>query len=370
MNTEWFSHFIPGNAPDGKPILSVLGKRTYKFDNGKTAWEDEEEQVPFLEVDEYLGEGNPAVDALRLESDLVAYKPMTDVIFIGKACVPGGQKLPRLDFGIEVGGARKIGRAIGDRKVIVTGTSIVFSEPEPFSEMPLDYTRAYGGRDEKSEPGALYVFPRNQVGKGFVVKNTPAALQGLALPNLEDPARPLTPQNLVLGRFERWKEYPEPVALGCVNKNSYPRYTLAGLPPDAWADAEAERQRGLLKNPEIGIKPSSQPSPVPPMMNLEFFNGASPGLKFPYLAGNEPVRLANLDPKHGRFTFNLPGVRPQCWIDVGEGPKTMDMVLHTVVIYKPTNQLTMVWRGSAGYGGFKAMEKFTNLEHGIKVPAA
>jgi hypothetical protein len=101
------------------------------------------------------------------------------------------------------------------------------------------------------------------------------------------------------------------------------------------------------------------------MMNLEFFNGAAPGLKFPYLIGNEPVRLAHLDPKLSRFTFNLPGTRPQCWLDVGEGPQTMDMVLHTVVIYKATNQLTLVWRGASAYGGIKAMEKFTKLEYGI-----
>jgi hypothetical protein len=363
---EWLSQFIPGNAPDGKPILSVLGKRTYKFDNGKTAWEDEEEQIPFLEADEFMGEGNPSTDALRLESDLVAYKPMTDVIFIGKACVPGGGKLPQLDFGIEIGKARKIGRAIGNRKVIVTGTGMAFSSPEPFSEMPIDYTRAYGGRDEDSEPGALYVYPRNQVGKGFIVKNTPEALQALALPNIEDPNRLLTPQNIVLGRFERWKEMPEPLALGCVNKNFHPRFTLAGLPPEEWANVEADRKRALQKNPEIGTKPSKQPAPVAPMMNLEFFNGASPGMKFPYLAGNEPIRMANLDPKHGRFAFNLPGVRPTCWLDVGEGPKPMDMVLHTVTIYKPTNQLTLVWRGCCGYGGLKAMEKFTNLEYGVK----
>jgi hypothetical protein len=365
MQAGWLTHFIPGTAPSGKPILSVLGKRTYRFADGKTAWPDEEEQIPFIEADEFMGEGNPVTDALRIESDLAAYKPMTDVVFIGKAAVPGGQKLPQLDFGIEVAGARKIGRAIGDRKVVVTSGGIAFSPPEPFAEMPLDYTRAYGGRDEASEPGALYVYPRNQVGKGFIVKNTPEALQGLALPNLEDPQRLLTPQNLVLGRFERWKEYPEPVALGPAAKNSYPRYTLSGLPPEEWSNAEIDRQRALQKNPEVGTSPSKQPPPPAPMLNLEFWNGAPPGLKFPYLAGNEPIRLANLDAKLPRFSFTLPGEKPRCWLDVGDGKKEMDMVLHTVVIYKPTNQLTMVWRGCCGYGGLKAMEKFTNLEYGI-----
>ncbi len=362
---DWLTRIAPGNAPDGSPILSVLAKRTFKFANGKAATVDEE-QLDFIEADEFWGQGNPASDALRLESDLVAYKPMTDVILIGKAHVPGGKKIGQLDVGVQVGQGRKIARVFGDRKAYVTGTGLAFTEPEPFSEMPLDFSRAYGGQDVKSDPGFAWSYLKNPVGRGFVVKNTPQAIQDLLLPNLEDPQRLLTPQTLAIGKYEKWSTGPEPIAFGCINKNSHPRFTLAGLPPEEWMKSEADRQRALHAAPEVGTPLARQPSQVPPMLNPLFFNGAAPGMRFPYLQGDESIKLAFMDPAHPQFAFNLPGSKPKAWMDVGEGPEEMAMVLHTVVIYKETNQVALTWRGCAYYGGTEAMKEFTTLEFGVK----
>lgn len=362
---EWLSRFIPGTAPDGAPILSVLGKGTFKFANGKAA-EPDEEQFPFLDADEYVGQGNPVTDPVRLESDLVAYKPMTDVIFLAHAHAPKGHKVPQADVGVQVGSARKIFRVFGDRKAYVTGSGLAFSAPVPFERMPIDYSLAYGGKDEKSEEGIPYTYMKNPLGRGFVVKNNVKAIQDLILPNLEDPAKLLTPQNLVLQKFERWKDWPDPVGLGYVGKNFHPRYTLAGLPPDIQASEEMERQRAMQKMPRIGSGPASQPPPPNPILNLQFFNGASPGLAFPYLTGKETIMMANLDKDHPRFSFTLPDKRPRAFLDVGEGPEEMRMVLQTVVVHKDSNQVSMVWRGSCYYGGLEAMQKFKRLEFSVK----
>lgn len=328
---EWLSRITPGHAPDGSPILSVLGKGTFRFANGKTARPDEE-QIGFVEADEFWGKGDPAQDSVRLESDLTAFKAMTDLIFIGKAQVPGGKKAGHLDVGLQVGAARKIARVFGNRKAYVTATGLAFSEPEPFSEMPLDYSRAYGGRDLKSDEGFVYAYPRNPVGRGFLIKNTPQAVQDLALPNLEDPQKPLTPHCLAIGRFDRWPTAPEPVAFGCLSKISYPRFALAGPPLD-------------------------------PL----FFNCAAPGLRAPYLKGDETLKLANLDAAAPQFSFTLPGARPMAWLDTGKSrDERMEMVLHTVVVYKETNQVTMTWRGCLSYGGPEAMKGFTMLECGVR----
>jgi hypothetical protein len=361
----WLTHFIPGMAPDGAPIMSVLGKKTYRFANGKDALEDQDEQFPFTEADEYWGQGNPATDAVKLESDLVAYKPMTDVVFIAHAHAPRGKPVPMLDVGVQVGTARKIFRVFGDRKVFITGTGIAFTPPVPFERMPLDYGHAYGGKDEKSDEGIPYTYMKNPVGKGFVVKNNTKALQDLILPNLEDSQKLLTPQNLVLQNFDRWMEYPDPMGIGFTSKGSYPRYTLAGLSPDQQASAEMERQRAIQKMPSVGSG-SAQPPPPSGILNLQFFNGASKGLSFPYLSGNEPIKMANLDRDKPQFGFNLPGDRPKAWLNVGEGKEELKMVLQSVVIYKQTNQLALVWRGSAYYGGIDSMQKFTRLEFEVK----
>jgi hypothetical protein len=361
----WLTHLVPGNAPDGAPILSVLGKKTYTFANGKAAVEADQ-QEPILEADEYWNNGKPQSHPVRVESDLVAFKPMTDVIILAKAHAPAGRPIKVLDVGVQVGAARRIARVFGNRKAFVTPTGLGFTEPEPFTEMPLDYGHAYGGKDEKSEDGFQFTYLKNQVGKGFVIKDTPKSIQDLALPNVEDPQRLLTPDTLALGQFDRWKQAPDPVGFGYVNKNSHPRFTLAGLPPDQWAEAEADRQKALKKAPEIGTKPSNAPAQVPPMLNPQFFNGASKGLALPYLKGDEAFKFAYLDASVAQFSFNLPGVRPIAWLDVGKGPADMAMALHTVVVDMEKKRLTMVWRGSAYYGGLEAMQKFTALEYGVK----
>jgi hypothetical protein len=361
----WLSHLIPGNAPDGAPILSVLGKKTFRFADGKAAWEDEE-QLPFVEADEYGGKGRPAADPVRLESDLVAYKPMTDVVILAKAHSPGGRPVKHLDVGVQVGQARKIARVFGNRKAFVTATGLAFTEPEPFAEMAIDYSRAYGGQDGKSEEGVQYSYLKNPVGRGFVVKNEPRAVQDLPLPNIEDPQKLLAPQNLVVGSFDRWRLYPDPAGFGYVNKSFHPRFTLAGLPPDHWAQAEAERIQSLRKAPEVGARGSAVPPPVTPMLNPLFFNGASKGLALPFLRGDETLKLAHLDKDRPQFAFSLPGRRPKAWLDVGEGRLDMAMALHTVVADMEAHRLTMVWRGCAYYGGVEAMKDFTALEYGVE----
>jgi hypothetical protein len=363
---EWLSNIVPGNAPDGAAILSVLGKYTFTFSQGKQAVPDSNEQIPFYEFDQYYGNGNPQTAAIKHESDLVAFKPMKDMVVIGSACCPRGKRAYYLDVSVRVGAAVKTVRVFGNRRVQVTGMGFAFTDPEPFEQMPLDYSLAYGGTDTNSDPGITYVYLKNPIGKGFVVRNKPKALQDLELPNLEDPQKLLSMQNLVLHRFEKWKQSPEPAAMGYIGRNTYPRYTLSGLPPDAHQENEAARQLQMQQMPEIGSGASSQPPPSTPLLNAQFFNGAPPGLQFPYLAGNEQIALIYMDPDWPKFNFQLPDMRPTAWIDVGEGPEEMQMVLHTIEILKPTNQLTMVWRGSTYYEGPESMAEFEQFDFGVK----
>jgi hypothetical protein len=363
---KWISAFAPGYAPDGRPILSVLGKRTYNFANGKAAWYDGGSQEAFREKDEFFGSVGPQTDAVKHESDMVAFKPMTDVAVIGKALSPRGKKSLSMSVGLQIGAHAKIIKVTGNRKVFVTGTGFAFSDPEPYEEMPLHFGLAYGGKDDQSEPGISYVYPRNPVGKGFIVKNNPKALQDLELPNLEDPKAPLTPANILLQRFDQWKSRPEPAAMGFTGRNFFPRYTLAGLPPDEYQKAEIDRQRSVQKMPEIGTNASTQPPPPVPLMNPLFFNGGASGLCVPFLNGSETVKLVNLDRDAAQFTFNLPGGRPKAWLDVGEGREDLTMVMHTLTIDKESNRIHVVWRGCAYYGGPESMAKFTALEFGVE----
>ncbi len=363
---SWLSKIVPGHAPDGAPVLSVLGKRTYKIQNGKKAIPDDDNSVPLYEADQYGPEGTAETSIPIHESDLIAYKPMTDVIVTGKAHSPKGKRAFFLDISIQVGSAKKVIRVTGDRRVYITATGIAFTNPEPFESIPMDYALAYGGRDKVSVPGTEYVYPRNPFGKGFITSSIPAVLHYLPLPNIESPDNLLKPDNLIVSGFNKWLQQPEPAGFGSTGRNFYPRYTLAGLPPDSFTENEITRQQQIMAMPSIGTPGLPMPAPSTPMINPQFYNCASSGLMFPNLNGNEPITLIYMDADFPEFKFELPGQRPSAWLDVGEGPEDMDMVLHTVEINKEQNQLAMVWRGSAYYGGPEAMGDFERLEFGVE----
>lgn len=360
---EWLTQIAPGYGPDGSPLISVLAKRTYVFANEKGCEPDLKNQIPFHEKDEFLDDGDPLKDPPKKEGEIIAYKPLTDVILHACAHAPKGNRANFLDVGIMIGNYRKIARVFGNRKVAVSGTGLVFTEPEPFESMRLDYGKAYGGKDSKSTPGVEYSYPRNPIGKGFVIKSDPTVIQALALPNIEDPQKLLTPANIAMGKFENWKKWPEPAAFGYAPRNSYPRLNQAGLMKPDHVDAEADRQMKLEAQSEVGAG-EAQPAPPMPLMNPEFFNGAPMGLKLPYLKGNEVVKLRYMDAVFPAFQFPLNLEKPKIFLDVGEGRVQLPTVMQTLEIFKETNQLSVVWRGSAKYAGPQAFKLFTNFEYG------
>jgi hypothetical protein len=78
---------LPGQAPDGTPILSVLLKRTFEIVSGGTCTLAEQDR-PLLPGDQYWDD--PATTSVRYESDFIPYKPGTDVVLDAVAYAPGG----------------------------------------------------------------------------------------------------------------------------------------------------------------------------------------------------------------------------------------------------------------------------------------
>jgi hypothetical protein len=350
---------VLGQAPDGSPLLSVLGKKTYRFAHGEVAYEDGEDVLPLFEEDAYYDGGDPSRHALKWESDLIAYKARTDFAVVGLAHAPPGRKAFYLDVGLQVGSARKMVRVFGDRRVEVRPGGIAFSEPEAFLTMPLHFGRAYGGVDRLSESGVTQVYPRNPVGKGFIVKDTPAALQDLELPNLEDPVHLLTPENLILGRMDQWTHAPKPHCFGFAGKVFHHRIQLGGMPFGDMAGVEVER---LRKMSQAGSAPSPSVRPMHPSAN----NAAAEGLAFPYLRGDEEIKLAHMDKTHSAFRFFLPGEKPQAYLDLGKGMQILRMVPQTVTLHKETNQVTLVWQGGVRYAGGDALAEAEGLDYGVE----
>ncbi|MGL1933389.1 MAG: DUF2169 domain-containing protein [Fibrobacterales bacterium] len=356
-----FTRIIPGTSPDGTPILSVLGKETFNFEHGLIAQIDKESPIPFHDSDEYYGD-NPITDPIKHESDLVAFKPATDVLFKGKAIAPNGKRAKYFDLAVGIGNFIKQIRVFGNRKVNKTPFGFEFTEPELFDEMPIHSGLAYGGIDDKSDEGVQYTYQKNPAGKGFVVKEKADSLHDLELPNLEDPYNLLTPEKLILKDYNNWKKAPDPVGLGPVAKNSYPRYLHAGLPMEQHIANEAARKEQLAN----GADPQSLGDPTP-LINPLFYNSAQTGMRLPYLKGDETIRMMYMDAEHPKFECKLPGITMKAWLNVGTGLQIMDTVIQTVEIHKETNQLTLVWRASSFYEGVESMKNFSEFKFGMEV---
>src|SRR5690242_2683426 len=109
---------LPGQVPDGTPILSVLLKRSYRLQHGGQASRLPEVR-PLVTADIHYG--GPLRGPVQFESDLVPWKLATDVVVHGSAHAPKGEKAPELVVSVAVDGHRK--------DLIVTGDRVAYHRP-------------------------------------------------------------------------------------------------------------------------------------------------------------------------------------------------------------------------------------------------
>jgi hypothetical protein len=350
---NWITAIIPGGDPDGNPIISLLAKRTYSISPGNVMVADEQQEL--ITEDRYTDPQNPQYSDVEDETDFLVYKPYTDVIIKGKARTPTTKKALHLDCEALIGPLKKVVRVYGNRTIkSKTFRGFALSDPEPFEEMDLGYRNAYGGI-AASKNGTLYSYYPNPIGRGFYLKGGfDEDNETLVAPNLEDPASPLTNEQIVLGAIDEWPQAPKPASFGWTRRNFYPRYTYAGVLPE-YLDAAKESLKTLQeKNP-------GTPLPEIPRMDFRVYQGASDGLWGQKLKGDEPVRLVYFDRDYPQFDFRLPADYPTLTIDMGKGPQELERNLHTVVIDMEKKLLTMLWRGSLRYGGIDELATVPKL---------
>lgn len=347
----------PTRDENGAPIFSVLTKRTYSVAEGAL---ERVEGPPLLEADVYYGNGDPETCSLKYEAETAPYKTRTDVVVVGDAVSRDLEPVQMMDVGVRVGEHWKALRVTGDRRCVYRPDHLpTFTEPAPFTRMPIRYERAYGGVDRESEPDIDFFYPRNHVGTGVVLRNTREAIEGLALPNIEDPEDLLTPERVVLEDPDRWNDQPFAQGFGWFHKAWYPRCSYLGVIPGTMDPDTVMREASLGLVPERQIALARQHKL--PAFDIRFNNGASLGLAVPFLRGDEPVTLAGLTAE-GRLDFPLPGDTPSIALDIGAGPVELDPALHTLCIRMEEMEVDLVWRGSLEYPGVKALADLARLD--------
>ena len=350
---------VPGKNDRGDHIFSVIVKRTFRIKHGSAA-ERCAVDHELRQTNAYYDDGDPEWSTVQYEYELAPYKPLVDIVVIGKAYAPGGEPAARMTASVRVAGREKCIAVFGDRECQYReNMPPAISEPKPFTEMEIRYERAYGGRDQTSDPNIPFFYPRNYMGTGIALRNTNETIQGLALPNLEDPDDLLTPERIVLEGPEGWPKQPLPQGFGWFQHAWYPRCAFAGSYP-AYVDVDTvttEERLGLLPKNHIALAKQFKLPGYQPRLN----NGASHGMLFSAIKGDETVSLRGLSPD-GLLEFALPGETPEITLDIGFGAQKLEARLDTVSIRPDDLEVDLIWRGACVYQGYSWLPQMKRLD--------
>lgn len=305
---------LPMMGPGDTTALTVIAKATYVF-SAKTT-ELATEQVPVSFADQFYDEAEGG--GIRYESDMVPFKPNTDIVLSSSAHSPEGLPAEVMEVALRVGGIEKRLKVFGKRLWNFKGVlskRYVSTVAKPFTRCPIRYSNAFGGMDQSTGEYC----DQNLMGKGFYSAKSREKLNGRPLPRIEDPSQ------LIQSPFDR----PAPVGFGFYHRAWQPRAAYAGTFDQAW---RVERSPMLPEN-----------------FDFRYYNGAHPDLQASgFLRGDEPVELTHLTPE-GQTHFNLPGVAPTCSLrrKGKEKNEAVALNLDTVFIEPDKRTFCLVWRGRA-----------------------
>lgn len=267
-----------------------------------------EEQVPVTMADEYYDD--PATSSLRHESEMHLGKNGTDVLLIGSARAPEGKAVTRVQVGMSVAGRQKAILVTGDR-VWQRGQP---SSPKPFESMPLVWERAFGGVHRNRDK--VQAEDRNPVGCGLAGGRSADDMEGMPVPNLEDPATPL----------QQVGQTPVPACFAPVAPSWLPRRAFAGTYDQRW-----QRSRAPY---------------LPDDFDPRFFQSATPEFAFDrYLQPGEPVQVVGVMPE-GLISFTVPESYLRIAVTVAGSTQEPPVNLETLSIEPDENRACFTWRAA------------------------
>jgi hypothetical protein len=293
---------------------------------------------------------------LSAGSDFWPVKAATDVVVTGSAWQRGGAQAPRSTVTLRVG-ERSKSIAVFGRRVVSKGAlgKPIFSDPEPFTEMPVVNANAYGGWDARvpMEHSAVFrdvlarqydhpgIYPRNLFGKGYVV--VPELPENeVELPNLEDPSDLLDPERFFVGEPRRWYLQPLPWCLDWSAPVMFHRYVwLAG---DAWFPAPEddllpEVRRGLLPRAyRSAASELNEGVGAPP----PFLQEASLGMIMTDVREGLPLSITGMHPEIETQSFVLPAP-PRLAFTLGGNWVPLAPRLHSILVLPGRQKVQLVY---------------------------
>lgn len=305
-STPWRTAWTLALDSDGFEQLTLVVKATYALRPSLAVCEEPCEVVV---ADEF--HGDPAWSSLKHASDMAPRKNATDFLVSGHV-VPLRRDPTRGGARLRCGRIDKTVAAVGDRVWQSTGVALAPSAPRPFERIPLQYERAFGGRDETT--GSLTFAPQNPAGIGFRAVNSKAPILGTPVANLEHPAQPIRdPNQPVAG-----------VGMGPVAGHWLPRRQYGGSYDAAW-----QRERAPLLPSDFDLR-YHQVAPAD-----QIYNG--------FVQGGEPVSLQGMR-VDGALDFALPYARPEIAFRYHRQSEEQTPPCDAVLIDAERARLCMVFR--------------------------
>lgn len=347
------------NHPQNGSQLGVVAKRTYRIRGGRCVLDDQ--QVPLVEIPRVTEDGA----ALLHDLDIVLNRRRVDVIISGKA--RPSRRAGAFDVVLRIGSLQRRLSAFGDRRVSRDHAGrLRFSDPELVEEVDLGWASSFGGVDvaairKHGDPFAGYcrdakrsyspafgrfAYPRNRIGKGYLMEATDESLESCALPNLEDPLSLLAPESLAIGRPERWPAAALPASFGWLSYGCFPRTGMLGLtiPYDVTAcppASFAEVKLGVLD-----VKSIRPETALPDRLDLGAAQQSAMGMRAEQLDPGSPVELVNCHPRSPHWRFSLAAEKPTLALQLpGEKAVMLEPKIRTVLLEPELDRVSVVWVG-------------------------
>ena len=276
---------------------TVVCKATFDLEPAESSLAAVQERV--TEADVYAGGLGGDV---AIPSDLVPVKTRPEIIVLGHAHALKGQPAPSLVARLIVGEVDKAVQVVGDRYFDRDGR---LNEPAPFVRMPLTWDRAAGGPDTA-----------NPAGRVLGTAAQPDFFGRVYAPNL-------LPRGLVLASRH---DHVPPVGLGPI--------------APTWPSRTAK----LLQHASGWVPGRWHERPLPPDIDLAYFNAAPVDQQRAAPFGEEKIYLEHLHPEITMLSTRLRAVSPTAAVELGAGTTPLTLRCDTLIIDADRGRAMLVWR--------------------------